>query len=100
MTGKEPFFSNGNELSFNVLSYWRWSSSDLLTNRQRGIVAEYIVASALNLTSSTRQEWDAYDLITENGTKIEVKSSAYVLRLNPIKLKYNELNQLTRKSKC
>jgi len=78
MTGKEQFFNNGKELPFNVLSYWQWSSSDLLTNRQRGIVAEYIVASALNLTSNTRQEWDAYDLITEDGTKIEVKSSAYV----------------------
>ncbi len=78
MIGSEKFHFNGNDLDIDVLAYWRWSSSDLLTNRQRGIVAEFIVASALGLTSKAREEWDAYDLITENGLKIEVKSSAYV----------------------
>lgn len=78
MTGNEKFYSNGNNLQMDVLSYWKWSSSDLLTNRQRGILAEYIVASALNLTSKPREEWDAYDLVTNSGLKIEVKSSAYV----------------------
>ncbi len=78
MTGNEHFTRDGKELEIDVLSYWQWSSSDLLTNRQRGILAEYIVASALKLTSQPREEWDAYDLITDKGLKIEVKSSAYV----------------------
>ena len=78
MTGNEHFTRDGKELKIDVLSYWQWSSSDLLTNRQRGILAEYIVASALKLTSQPREEWDAYDLVTDTELKIEVKSSAYV----------------------
>jgi len=78
MTGNEYFTEDGKELKIDVLSYWQWSSSDLLTNRQRGILAEYIVASALKLTSKPREEWDAYDLKTDEGLKIEVKSSAYI----------------------
>jgi len=76
--GSEHFTEGGKPLAMNVLSYWQWANADLLTNRQRGIVAEYIVASALNLTSEPREEWDAYDLVTEEGLKIEVKSSAYI----------------------
>ena len=78
MTGDEHFTEKGKESKIDVLSYWQWSSSDLLTNRQRGVLAEYIVASALKLTSKPREDWDAYDLITDTGLKIEVKSSAYV----------------------
>ena len=78
MTGEESFHIDGKSLNFDLLSFWQWSSSDLLTNRQRGILAEYIVASALKLTSKPREDWDAYDLITDTGLKIEVKSSAYV----------------------
>jgi hypothetical protein len=78
MTGNEKFNFNEQSLDIDVLSYWRWSSTDLLTNRQRGILAEFLVASALDLTKQPRQEWEPYDLITDNGLKIEVKSSAYV----------------------
>jgi hypothetical protein len=44
----------------------------------RGILAEFIVASALDLLDKPRIEWNAYDLITQNGTRIEVKSSSYL----------------------
>lgn len=47
-------------------------------NTYRGILAEFIVASALNLTDKLREEWDEYDLCTKKGLKIEVKSSAYL----------------------
>ena len=36
MTGNEHFTENGKELKIDVLSYYQWSSSDLLTNRQAG----------------------------------------------------------------
>jgi len=42
------------------------------------MLAEFIVASALNITETLREEWDEYDLISKKGLKIEVKSSAYL----------------------
>ena len=58
--------------------YWRWSSSSVLDNTERGILAEFLVANALGLTDKPRVEWGSYDLKTTTGTKIEVKSSAYL----------------------
>lgn len=65
-------------MQINLESFHQWAYSDVLTNTQRGILAEYIVAKALGVDSIKRVEWDAYDLITKGGLKIEVKSSAYL----------------------
>ncbi len=78
LTSNEQFIFNKKNLPLNVLDFWKWSASDLLTNRQRGILAEFIVASSLNLTNKPREEWDEYDLITHEGIKIEVKSASYI----------------------
>ncbi|WP_164674565.1 hypothetical protein [Spirulina subsalsa] len=51
--------------------------SDLIENRNRGILAEFLVMKALHIQQKTRLEWDAYDLLTPNGIKVEVKSAAY-----------------------
>jgi hypothetical protein len=56
--------------------FWRWAYSDFLSNAQRGVLAEYIVGTALNCLKEKRLEWDAHDLVTEDGIKIEVKSAA------------------------
>ncbi|MHC4176854.1 MAG: hypothetical protein ACYSWU_05075 [Planctomycetota bacterium] len=78
-TGEEPFRDGKRELGFDLLSFWRWSASDLVSNATRGVVAEYIVARALGLgADSVRDEWGAYDLHTPSGVKIEVKSAAFV----------------------
>jgi len=77
-TGKEPFIFNGDNLPINVLSFWQWSTSELLGNALRGVLAEFIVASTIDVLDSPREEWDAYDLITKGGMKIEVKSSSYL----------------------
>lgn len=78
-TGNEHFISNENNLSFNLLDFWRWSSSDILSNATRGILAEFIVSKALNADiNQIRTEWDPYDLTTPEGVKVEVKSSAYL----------------------
>ena len=76
--GDEPFIFNGVSLSFDVLSFWQWSSSELLGNALRGKLAEFIVASSIDALSSLREEWDEFDVIATNGLKIEVKSSAYL----------------------
>jgi len=70
---------SGNRLDFDLLSFWQWTASDLVSNATRGIVAEYIVARALGMAEKgLRNEWAAFDLETTSGVKIEVKSAAYV----------------------
>ncbi len=78
LKGNEPFRGQGVRKSLQLLDYWRWSGSELLGNTTRGILAEFLVASALGLHKRPRAEWGGYDLRMESGTTIEVKSSAYV----------------------
>jgi len=60
-----------------IADYWSWAYSDVMTNANRSVLAEFIVASALGVTDRPRVEWDAYDL-EYRGKKIEVKCSAYL----------------------
>lgn len=78
LTGSEEFHASGHALGFDVLDFWRWSSSNLVGNALRGVLAEYLVARALDLTAECRVEWDACDFRTPDGIAIEVKSAAYV----------------------
>lgn len=77
-SGDEPFEFNGSSLPMSLLSFWQWSASDIVGNAMRGILAEYIVASSVGMSSGTRTEWDAFDIETSEGIKVEVKSGAYV----------------------
>lgn len=78
-SGAEPFHRWGSNLSFDLLDFWRWSVSDLVSNATRGRLAEYVVARALGIsTRGVRDEWAAFDLETPEGIKVEVKSAAYV----------------------
>lgn len=72
------FTLNGKETKLPLQDFWQWSMSDLLNNSLRGILAEYIVASGLGISKGIRAEWDAYDLTDNDGTKLEVKASAYI----------------------
>lgn len=64
---------------FDLLSFWRWSVSDLVSNTSRGVLAEYFVARALGLAQDgVRDEWGPVDLETSSGVKIQVKSAAYL----------------------
>ena len=79
-SGEEKFRDGGKNLDFNLLSFWQWSSSDVVSNATRGILAEYMVGKALGCIKEEdiRDEWGAYDLATQAGVRIEVKSAAYV----------------------
>ena len=78
-TGAEALHLDGEALPVTLLSCWQWSVSDLVSNVTRGRLAEFIVATALGIdTSGVRNEWDAFDLVTPTGLKLEVKSSAHV----------------------
>lgn len=74
----QPFTKNGNSLGFTLMDFWKWSSSDLVSNTTRGIVAEFLVAKALGMdTGGVRDEWDPVDL-KYRGIGIQVKSAAYL----------------------
>ena len=78
-TGHEQFHSGEISLDFNLLDFWQWSASDLVSNATRGILAEYIVARAIGAeTDGLRNEWAAYDLTSSSGIRVEVKSAAYL----------------------
>lgn len=77
-TGHEHFHLSGESLPDNLLGFWQWSSSNILANAMRGILAEYIVAMDIGGQGETRNLWDAYDLLTSDGIKVEVKSASYL----------------------
>ncbi|MGD9581582.1 MAG: hypothetical protein AB7V50_09435 [Vampirovibrionia bacterium] len=60
-----------------IKDFWQWAYSDVMSNRNRSILGEFLVASALDITNTPRIEWDYYDLKYKD-LKIEVKTSAYV----------------------
>lgn len=77
-SGEELFQEDGAPVGIKLLDFWKWSSSDLLSNTLRGRLAEFLVASALGVAIGNRIEWDAIDVISPSGVKVEVKSSAYL----------------------
>jgi hypothetical protein len=62
-------------LGASVGDFWQWAYSDILSNRNRSIFAEYIIGVALGVADKPRVEWDSADLYYR-GFNIEVKSSA------------------------
>jgi len=73
LTGDEPFIG----CAATVYDFWRFAMSDLLMNNVRGYLAEFLVARAVQAVGQ-RIEWDAFDVLTPDGVKVEVKSSAYL----------------------
>ncbi len=62
--------------NLTVGQFWAWAYSDILSNRNRSIFAEFLVGAALGVLEKPRVEWDAVDL-RYHGKGIEVKSAAY-----------------------
>lgn len=78
LTGDEHFTYDGVPINRLLLDFWSWQSSDLLSNSIRGALAEYIIATALDIDlEEGRDSWYEYDLLY-NGKRIEVKSSSYL----------------------
>lgn len=82
-TGCERLHAHGQpvEGSHDLLGFWQWMGSHLVSNIQRAVMAEYIVGVAVgdaSVMSKTRDAWGNYDLTSARGIKIEVKSAAYV----------------------
>ncbi len=78
-SGAEPFCLGDRKLDCSLQEFWQWSLSDLASNASRGMLAEFIVAKALGIsTEGVRDEWQAFDLQTEAGHRLEVKSAAFL----------------------
>jgi hypothetical protein len=77
-SGLEQFHLSGTPVGFDLLSFWRWSASDLVSNVWRGVLAEYLVAQAVGPAAGVRTEWDSCDVRTDRGARIEVKAAAYL----------------------
>lgn len=74
LTGDEPIAG----ARATVRDFWAWTLSDLRTNTVRPMLAEFLVARALGAAHRPRIEWDAFDVRTPDGLRIEVKSGAYL----------------------
>ena len=71
-SGDEPL------LNTTLSSYWAWAHSNLMDNAERGALAEFLVKQAVGDESATRTNWDAYDLLSPEGIKVEIKASGYL----------------------
>ncbi|MFF4080513.1 hypothetical protein ACIO87_32355 [Streptomyces sp. NPDC087218] len=76
-SGGEPIRGNGETVG-KLADFWSWACSDLANNTLRGVLAEYLVATALGSAAGTRTEWDTVDIRTPEKWRIEVKSAAYL----------------------
>ncbi len=47
--GDEPLTFQDKNLNYQLLDFWQWSVSDILSNGTRGRLAEFIVATATNI---------------------------------------------------
>ena len=71
----ERFLGDG--MSLRLMDYWRWSGSSLMDNTARGMLAEFLVATAVGQQEKPRVEWERFDL-QASGVTIEVKSAAAI----------------------
>jgi hypothetical protein len=94
LSGHESF--TGSRLT--VLDFWRWGFSDLRTNVVRGVLAEFLVASAVGDPNPLRSAWDNFDVTTPSGIRVEVKSSAYLQSWNQRRVSAIVFSGLTGRS--
>ena len=73
LTGREQLSTGP-----NVLEFWQWALGDLRMNTIRGFLVEFLVAQAVGETAPHRVEWAPFDIKGADGTRIEVKSTAYL----------------------
>lgn len=60
-----------------VGDFWAWAYSDVLSNLNRSMFAEFLVGSALGETARPRVEWDCVDFRYRDWA-VEVKASGYL----------------------
>lgn len=83
-----------------VRDFWSWACSDLVGNSLRGLIAEYLVASAVGAERPIRVEWDAYDVLAPGEVKIEVKASGYLQSWHQEQLSAPSFDIAAKRSWC
>lgn len=79
LTSNNKFTFHGEDTGLSVVDFWSWAYSDLLNNTDRGVLAEYIVYSALLPPRFENANcWLPFDLTSPTGQRIEVKSASYL----------------------
>lgn len=81
LQGNEEFTLRGSGLGLTVNDFWSWAYSDLLNNTYRGVLAEFLVFTAMGYTpprTQMRIDWSPFDLTSPTGRRIEVKSAAFL----------------------
>lgn len=80
--GNETFLVNGSKESITINDFWRWAYSDFTNNINRSVLAEFIVASSLDIIQtdceSFRDPWRPFDLLYDMKYRVEVKAAGYV----------------------
>ena len=76
--GNEPIIGPCGGSISTLMEFWQWSASNILENTLRGMFAEFLVAYSLGVHHKHRVEWEPFDLRSNEGVRIEVKSAAYV----------------------
>jgi hypothetical protein len=61
-----------------VRDFWAWALGDLRLNSTRGMLAQFLVAKALDDPRLRDDGWGNFDVLTPEGIKVEVKSSGYL----------------------
>ncbi len=75
--GNEDFIRDGSSNGLKLIDFWAWAYSDCINNTNRGVLAEFLVATALGIDlHKPRDAWAKYD-ITYRGVGVEVKSAGY-----------------------
>ena len=78
LNGDEPIIDSSRRSISDVNKFWQWAYSNIYDNAERGALAEYLVACSLGVDKKVRSNWEDCDLLTADGIKVEVKSSAYL----------------------
>lgn len=65
-------------MKVNPIEFWQYSYANFIDNRNRAALGEFIVAQSLGVTEPPLSSWEAYDMITDEGIKVEVKTSGYI----------------------
>ena len=61
-----------------VRDLWAWAMGDLRLNTNRGALAQFLVAKAVGDGRLMDDGWGNFDVLSAEGIKVEVKSSAYL----------------------
>lgn len=94
----QPFHRSGAASNLTILDFWAWAYSDCINNTTRGVLAEFLVAAALNLNLKLpRDAWAKFDL-TYRSHPLEVKSASYHQRWHQDKL--SSINFSVRKTRA